>query len=238
MSYEFDGRVRYSEMDEKGRLSISSLVNYFQDVSTFQSEELGMGIEYMREKHQAWVLSSWQIVIERMPALGEKVIAQTWPYEFNSFYGMRNFALLDGERNYLAKANSIWALIDVDKQRPIRCTEDILEKYPLEEPLDMEYAPRKIPVPEGGTMEASIIIGQHLLDTNHHVNNGQYIALAAAYLPKEFEIGQLRAEYRMQARLHDVMFPIVCEQDNLITVSMCNEKGRPYAVVEFQAYTV
>lgn len=233
MSYEFDGRVRYSEIDETGSLSITGLVNYFQDASTFQSEELGVGIEYMKENHQAWVLSSWQIVIERMPELGEKIISQTWPYEFNSFYGLRNFALLDENRNYLAKANSIWALIDVDKQRPIRCTDRILEKYVLEEPLEMEYAARKVPVPEGGTMEASIIIGQHLLDTNHHVNNGQYIALAAAYLPKDFEIRQLRAEYRMQARLHDVMFPVVCPQEDKITVSMCNEKGRPYAVVEF-----
>lgn len=233
MSYEFDGRVRYSEIDEKGRLSISSLVNYFQDASTFQSEELGAGINYMKGKHQAWVLSSWQIVIERMPALGEKVISQTWPYDFNTFYGLRNFALLDENRNYLAKANSIWALIDVDRQRPIRCTDDILEKYPLEAPLDMEYASRKVPVPEGGTMEASIIIGQHLLDTNHHVNNGQYIAMAAAYLPENFEIKQLRAEYKMQARLHDVMFPIVCTKKELVTVSLCNEKGRPYAVVEF-----
>lgn len=233
MSYEFDSRVRYSETDEKGRLSITGLVNYFQDASTFQSEELGVGIQYMKEERRAWVLSSWQIVIERMPKLGEKVIATTWPYEFNAFYGLRNFALLDENGNYLAKANSIWALIDADKQRPIRCSENILEKYVLEDPLDMDYAPRKIAVPEGGTMENSIIIGRHLLDTNHHVNNGQYIALAAAYLPKDFKIGQLRAEYRMQARLHDVMFPIVCKQGELITVSMCNEKGRPYAVVEF-----
>lgn len=233
MSYEFDSRIRYSETDEKGRLSITGLVNYFQDASTFQSEGLGVGIQYMKENRKAWVLSSWQIVIERMPELGEKVIAQTWPYEFNTFYGLRNFALLDEQRNYLAKANSIWALIDVDKQRPVRCGEDIIEKYVLEPSLDMDYAPRKIAVPEGGTMETSIIIGRHLLDTNHHVNNGQYIALAAAYLPKDFVIGQLRAEYRMQARLHDVMFPMVAVEGNLITVSMCNEKGRPYAVVEF-----
>ena len=41
--YEFEGRIRYSECDDTGRLSIFSLVNYFQDCSTFQSEELGHG---------------------------------------------------------------------------------------------------------------------------------------------------------------------------------------------------
>lgn len=233
MGYEFDGKVRYSEMDEEGKLSLRSLVNYFQDVSTFQSEELGVGIAYMKERHLAWVLSSWQIVIDRYPRLGEKVIAQTWPYDFNTFFGMRNFTLLDGNRDYLARANSVWALIDVDRQRPVRCPEEILEKYPKEKCLEMEYASRKVPIPEGGKKEPSFIIEKHMLDTNHHVNNGQYIALAEGYLPENFPVGQLRAEYKVQARLHDVMVPMVSIQDDRVTVALCSEKERPYAVVEF-----
>lgn len=234
MAYEFSGRVRYSEINEEGKLSLSSLVNYFQDVSTFQSEQLGVGLAYMKERHIAWVLSSWQIVIQRYPVLGETVISQTWPYDFNTFFGMRNFTLLDENRNYLARANSVWALIDVDRQRPVRCPEEILDKYPKETCLDMEYAPRKVPVPEGGVKEPSFIIGKHMLDTNHHVNNGQYIALAGAYLPENFQVRQLRAEYKMQARLHDVMLPIVSIREDQVTVALCNEKERPYAVVEFQ----
>ena len=44
--YCFDSRVRYSETDERGRLSLTGILNYLQDCSTFQSEDLGMGIEY------------------------------------------------------------------------------------------------------------------------------------------------------------------------------------------------
>ena len=64
--YEFEGKIRYSEIDETGCLSLAGLVNYFQDVSTFQSEELGIGVEYLTERHQAWILSSWQIVIDHL----------------------------------------------------------------------------------------------------------------------------------------------------------------------------
>ena len=45
MKYTFSSKVRYSEVDENGELSLGSLVNYFQDVSTFQSEHLGLGID-------------------------------------------------------------------------------------------------------------------------------------------------------------------------------------------------
>ena len=48
--YSFDGRVRYSEIDQNGRLDVSALVNYFQDCGTFQSEDAGVGIEYCKEK--------------------------------------------------------------------------------------------------------------------------------------------------------------------------------------------
>ena len=46
--YTFDSRVRYSETDSGGKLTMASLINYFQDCSTFQAEELGVGVEYLR----------------------------------------------------------------------------------------------------------------------------------------------------------------------------------------------
>ena len=65
------------------------------------------------------------IVADRDPAqtgaLAEQIYAQTWPYGFKAFYGYRNYALLDaGNRNYLAKANSVWALIEY-ADRKARC---------------------------------------------------------------------------------------------------------------------
>ena len=45
MGYEFTSRIRYSETDTNGNLSLEALMNYFQDASTFQSEELGVGLK-------------------------------------------------------------------------------------------------------------------------------------------------------------------------------------------------
>ena len=71
--YAFDSRIRYSETDSEGYLTLDALLNYFQDCSTFHSEDVGLGIGYMKEIGQVWVLSSWQIVVNRYPKLGEKV---------------------------------------------------------------------------------------------------------------------------------------------------------------------
>lgn len=70
--YTIDGRIRFSEVDHTRRITLPGIVNYFQDCSTFQSEDLGLGIEHCSEKKRAWILSSWQVVVERLPKIGER----------------------------------------------------------------------------------------------------------------------------------------------------------------------
>lgn len=232
--YIFDSRVRYSETDEQGLLSIAGIVDYFQDTSTFQSEDLGLGVQYLRSQGMLWVMSAWQIVIHEYPALGAKIRVGTFPYQFKGFMGMRNFFLEDAAQRRLVEANSIWTLMDVNRGVPVRVTKEMEEKYVLEEKLAMDYAPRKIAVPQGGEAQEAFAVGRQHLDSNHHVNNGQYIHMAMDYLPEGFVIGQMRAEYKKSALLHDVIVPEVCSQGEVVTVSLCEPEGTAYAVIEFK----
>ena len=58
--YTFQTRVRYSELDVEEKLGIAAIVDYFQDCSTFQSEALGVGLSYLKERGLVWVMSCWQ----------------------------------------------------------------------------------------------------------------------------------------------------------------------------------
>ncbi|MCR5754396.1 MAG: acyl-[acyl-carrier-protein] thioesterase [Acetatifactor sp.] len=231
--YTFNSRIRYSETDCDGKLTMASLLNYFQDCSTFQSEDLGLGFEYCRKENLVWVLSSWQIVVDRYPDLGEEVVIGTLPYEFKAFLGSRNFAMMtkDGER--IAVANTLWSLLNAETGKPAVPTKEILDGFRLEEKLPMEYAPRKIKIPEGGFPADPIVVKKYHLDTNHHVNNGQYVDIAMEFLPENFVIGQLRAEYKMQAFLNDIFYPYVVLDPDKCIVSLADEEGKPYACVEF-----
>ena len=46
-------------------------------------------------------------------------------------------------------------------------------------------------------------------------------------------VGQMRAEYKQQAKLHDVIFPAVHREEGKVLVLLNDEGGKPYAVVEF-----
>ncbi|MBR3510006.1 MAG: acyl-[Lachnospiraceae bacterium] len=232
--YEFDGRIRYSETDSEGRLTLMALLNYFQDCSTFQSEDAGVGVRYCLGRDLVWVLNAWQIVPIRLPKLGEKVRIATIPYDFQKFLGFRNFMMLDESGNYLAKANSVWSLINVKTGHFETPDEAMRKGYPIEERIPMDYAGRKISVPTGGVAKDAITVALHHLDANHHVNNGQYVAMALEFLPDGAEIKQLRAEYRKQAFLGNVIVPYVAKEDSRVVVALQDSDGKPFAIVEFE----
>ncbi|MDE7268958.1 MAG: acyl-[acyl-carrier-protein] thioesterase [Acetatifactor sp.] len=232
--YFFDGRIRYSEADSKGKLTLVSLLDYFQDCSTFHSEDLGIGVEYLAKRHLVWVLCSWQIVVERYPKLNERVKIGTSPYEFKSFLGSRNFVMMTEEGEYLAKANSLWSLLDTQTWKPTAPPEEMLKAYVLSPKLDMDYAPRKIVVPAGGNDMDVITVKKHHLDTNNHVNNGRYVDMAMEFLPENFAIRQMRAEYKKQAHLDDILYPYVAGENGRLVVALRDESGKPYVVVEFE----
>ncbi len=233
--YTFDSRIRYSETDADERLTLTALTDYFQDCSTFQSEDLGVGVKYLQKQHLVWVLSSWQIVIDEYPKLGDHVTVGTFPYQFKTFMGSRNFFMdrKDGQR--LAYANSLWTLLDTETMQPARVTEEMTTRYIPEEKLPMEYAPRKIALPSNLEKQPVITVQPFHLDSNHHVNNAQYVKMAFACLQEDTTVRQMRAEYKMQAHLGDVIVPYSATNENVTTVSLCNESGDPYAIVEFTA---
>lgn len=232
--YTFDSRVRYSEIGEDKKLTLNSLLNYFQDCTTFHSASLGRGMEVLEASGHAWVLASWQVDVSRYPVMGEKIRVCTWPYDFKGFCGGRNFKLLSESGEVLAWANSLWTFLDIRRGVPARILPEEAAAYEIEPKLEMEYAPRKIPVSGDAVRMESFVVRRHHLDTNHHVNNAQYIRFARDYIPADCIVARMRAEYKKQALLGDLMIPHVFAEDGIYTVALCDADDRPYAVVEFR----
>ncbi len=231
--YTFESRVRYSETDASGKLSLGGIIDYFQDCTTFHSEDVGKGIVCLREQHKVWMLTSWQIIIDRYPAFGERITIGTQPYDFKGMMGFRNFIIRNPQGAGMVKANSVWCLLDTVTGKPLRVTADDVACYGTGQRLEMDYANRKIAIPEAGKLEAPFTVRPHQIDTNHHVNNGQYVRMAEEYLPAGFRVGQMRAEYKKQAMLGDAVQPWVAEDAGRYVVVLYNEEKQPYAVVEF-----
>lgn len=240
--YTFKTKVRYSELNSDGTIRPEAIVNLLQDCTTFHSESLGASVAFYETENKAWVLNSWQINIKGEIKLGDEIIVGTWPYDFVGAFGLRNFVIMDKDGNNIVEANTLWVFADIETGRPIKLTEDYTKFYVLEEKLDMDYADRKIKLPEGvfGVVEEPIRIKKSFIDTNQHVNNSRYIECAAEYIDNR-KIKRIRAEYKKQARLSDMFYPVVYDVtdeagNGIICICLNDENSKPYAVVEFDIY--
>ena len=231
--YTFDSRVRYSEVGTDGNMTLIALLDYFQDCSTFHSEDIGLGTDYLKERNQVWMLSSWQICVNRYPHLCEEIVTGTAPYAFKGFVGYRNFEMKTQSGEVLAYANSIWSLMDLIRMMPAKPTEEMLRGYVLEEKYPMEYAPRKIALPGEWKEGEPFPVRRYHIDTNEHVNNCQYVQMALEGLKKPMDVGKLRVEYKKSAVYGDIIYPKTAYEKDRAVVELCDRDGKAYAVVEF-----
>ena len=100
--YEFEGKVRYSEIDHRATMTLPALINYFQDCSTFQSEQLGYGMDVLKKEKKAWVLAYWQVIVKRYPKLCERITVGTFASGFKGMFGNRNFYMKDESGEQIA----------------------------------------------------------------------------------------------------------------------------------------
>lgn len=234
MIYTFDSRVRYSEVDHKGMLTLPAMMNYLQDCSTFQSEDIGVGLSVLKERKRAWLLSYWQVEAHRFPKLGERITVGTLATGFKGFFGNRNFYIDDENGKRLACANSIWVFIDTETGRPVRPGEEDMSPYGMEEPLEMEYEGRKIRLPDSVQALDSFPVRKAHIDTNEHVNNSQYIQMVMDVLPGDIQVHKLRVDYKKPAVLGNIIFPKVSREAERTVVELCDETGSAYVVAELR----
>lgn len=232
--YKIDTKVRYSECGEDGKMKLSSMINHFQDSSSEHSESLGVGMDYLKAKKRAWILNSWQIVVERYPKVHEEIEVTTWPTGFKGVFGPRNFCMKTSEGEMLAYANTLWVYMDLEKKMPVKPCEEEKELYGTEPPLEMEYASRKIKLPEEAKEVDTLFVRKYHIDTNSHMNNCHYVQLAMEVLPDEFAARQIRVEYKKSAVYGEKIILKTAMEEERIVVELCDAHGELYAVVEFR----
>ena len=235
--YEYEKRIGFSECDTTRHFTVTALIDAFQDCSTFQSEDLGVGFDILEAHDLVWVINYWELQIIELPKLCDYVTVGTFPYSFKSCFGFRNFYMKDCDGRYLAKANSMWTLIDKKALRPARTPAFVSEAYVTEPRLDMSYNSRKVMIPKDENVmvcrkEPIPIQSQHL-DSNRHVNNGQYVRIAMSQLDECKNISHLRIDYRSQAMLGDVIHPVVYKTGNETVVALYDDNESPYSVSQY-----
>ena len=230
--YSFQSKIRYSEIDKDGYLSLEAMMNYFQDCSAMQSEELGVGIRYQRENKFTWMLLQWHVQIFKKPKYGETIVVGTWPYSFKNIKGGRNFVMQNTDGETLVRADSEWVRIDLEKNRIAKIPEELVKIYKMEPPLEMGEVRKKFDADDTVEIVDKVTVTPFFLDTNGHVNNVKYLSVVEGYM-KDFPYDEFRVEYRTQAFLGDEIGVLSYMKDGCKRFVLKNQNEELLVNIEF-----
>ena len=231
--YTLNYKVTTSTCDSEGRLKLYSALQMMQDCSEMWIDSEPEVKAYFARENMAQLLASRQVEVLRVPSFKEELRVTTSVYDMKPMFGFRNTFIYDADGRPCYRTWSMGAFVDKATGKLKRVDDAVANTLLIEPQLEMNYRDRRIILPKGGGEAfAPIKVMRADIDYNRHVNNANYIRMAMELLPEDFEIKELRVEYRVAAKLGDTLTPTMYHIDDgfVIALSIGNEVS---AIVEF-----
>jgi acyl-ACP thioesterase len=167
-------KVRSFDIGINGKIRLSNLCGYFQEVAGKHAEHLGLGYQFVQTSGFVWVLSRLYIEVHRYPSWGEEFMLETWPLPTERIFYRRDYRLSVGGTTYISAA-SFWILLDIKTRRPkvVPVHEKVLQANRQQHAL--EVPDKGIPAVHSPSRQEFIQARYSDLDQNMHVNNARYV---------------------------------------------------------------
>lgn len=180
-------RVRAYEAGADGRIGVRALCDYLQEAAGRHADALGASMHRLGDDGIAWVLHRLELRIHQpLPGLGEELVVDTWPSDFQRLYAHRDFVVTDASGAVLAEAATMWVVIDLEARRVVRLPGWIKELPATgerERPLGSKFP--KLSTLEKASLTRDFVVRRDDLDIVGHVNNSRYVGWIAESVPEE-----------------------------------------------------
>ncbi|MDA3850538.1 MAG: thioesterase [Spirochaetaceae bacterium] len=195
--------IRSYQVGPGETLTLTSMMQLFQEAAYQHAEQLGWGYIALAEKGMFWLLSRMTIKIIDWPHWNQKITITTAPYTPTGLYAPRDFTIQSEQGQDLILATSHWLLVDKEKMRPLPPKKLFgLIEFQKEQGL-CALPMKKLPRQERGKLLFHRKVGLSLLDQNNHVNNTRYMDILLDSLDDKIlaDIKKVELHYQQEALL-------------------------------------
>jgi medium-chain acyl-[acyl-carrier-protein] hydrolase len=212
-----DFQIRAYEIDTRGKLTVTGLCNYMQEIAGNHARALGVGFEALLKQNMIWVLSRLYLQVDRFPSWAETIRVETWPAAADGKFAIRDFLFHTAQNEIFGRATTSWMVLDIKQRRAISLPPVVhrIQRPIRERALIDPFG--KLPLPERVDGESKYRVRFSDLDLNFHVNNVSYIrwALDAVPLPvwQADRLQSLEISFRAESRMDEVV--VVRSQQDL-----------------------
>ena len=246
--FTLDFTVTTSCCDSNGNLKLFSALQMMQDCSEMWIDTEPVVKDYFKQQDMAQILASRQVEVVRVPKFKERLSVTTTVYDIEPMFGFRNTFIRDECGVPCYKTWSMGAFVDKSTGKLKKIEQSVMGSLTIEPKLEMEYKERRIILPKDfetlhdfptkDSPDKTVVacdpvsVKRSDIDYNNHMNNAEYVRIAMDLLPEDFKVRGMRVEYRIAAKLGDVLKPIlITKEENVIAVLMLEDK--PSAIIEF-----
>lgn len=234
--YTLNYKVTTSCCDSEGKLKLYSALQMMQDCSEMWIDSEPTARKFFTDNNMTQLLATRQVEVLRVPRYKEDLTVTTSIYEVMPMYGFRNTFIRDVQGQPCYRTWSMGAFVDLGTGKLARIADDAIASLTLDPKQEMNYCGRRIILPkqEGNLMESVMVMSADI-DYNRHMNNANYVRIAMELLPEGFEVRDMRVEYRIAAKLGDMLTPTLYPIDGGYIVAL-DIDGQPSAIIEFLSH--
>lgn len=222
-------RVGLEQVGRENLITNKALLIMLEDIAGYHSSNTGTALSDIGKTGMAWVLLNWKMKVIKRPKFGDEVIVSTWSSDYDKISALRDFEIRSETGELLVICTSRWILMDINKRRPIRVTDEIIEPYETEKGrrvFDSEI--EKISIPESDYISNNYEILRRDMDYLGHMHNISYLEIAYDTMPEEVykgpEFNEISIEYRKEISEKTIVTTHFYKADNGCIITINTDK--------------
>lgn len=208
MIYTEKFKMGLKDIGKNNKIKNRAILEILENVASYHSDSVNFGANEIEKTKQAWILLDWKLEVLNRPTYGQALTVNTWGRGMKKFFTRRDYEVYDENGNLCAIATSKWSLIDIEKEKMVRLTPEIVNKY---EPEEKSVFPNEnldkleVPTDFENCIEYKVI--RKDIDINQHMHNLYYLDLAYEAMPEEVynqrPFDHVRITYKKEIKLGD-----------------------------------
>ena len=171
MIYKCKYRIGLTDVGMSNLITNKAILKVFENAGGMHSELVGYGLNNIEKTGLSWVLLGWKVKVINRPKYNTEIEIHTWARDSNKISTYRDFEIYDERGNLLIIATSKWILVDLNKEKMVELSPEIINLYQKEEKCVFEDRTiQKLKEPNLYSNQISYPILRSDIDSNNHVH--------------------------------------------------------------------
>lgn len=129
--FDYPHVVGHEDIDDLGHAGNYHYVRWMQHAAVAHSAANGWPAERYRKLGAGWVVRSHHITYLKPAFEGDTLIVATWVANLKPATSLRRYEIRRSDGTLLARAETDWAFINYETQRPVRIPAEVSECFPI-----------------------------------------------------------------------------------------------------------